>query len=44
MRVAEDIQRRLDIIIVVEGNEGLKRFMDHCSSLHLYLTHEMDLV
>jgi|HubBroStandDraft_3_1064219.scaffolds.fasta_scaffold282284_1 hypothetical protein len=42
MRVAEDIQRRLDI--VVEGNEGLKRFMDHCSSLHLYLTHEMDLV
>lgn len=31
-RVAEDLQRRLDAI--VEGNEALKRFVDHCSSRH----------
>lgn len=30
-RMAEDIQRRLDAI--VEGNDGLKRFIDHCSSI-----------
>ena len=33
IRLAEDVQRRLDI--AVQGNEGLKRFMDHCMSLPL---------
>lgn len=28
IRAADDLQRRLDGI--VEGNEGLKKFMDHC--------------
>lgn len=27
-RLAEDLQRRLDV--VVESNDGLKRFMQHC--------------
>lgn len=30
VRLAEDVQRRLEG--VVESNEGLKRFMDHCPS------------
>ena|SRR5882762_1017293 len=29
IRLAEDVQRRMDI--AVEGNDGLKRFMDHCT-------------
>ena len=33
IRLAEDIQRRFDI--AVQGNDGLKRFMDHCVSLPL---------
>jgi hypothetical protein len=33
MRLAEDIQRSLEG--VVESNEGLKRFMDHCLSYFL---------
>ena len=28
LRLAEDVQRRLDSI--VQGNDGLRRFMDHC--------------
>lgn len=31
IRLAEDVQRRLDT--VVESNDGLKKFMDHCRSL-----------
>jgi hypothetical protein len=31
IRLAEDVQRRLDT--AVESNEGLKRFMDHCTSI-----------
>lgn len=27
-RMAEDVQKKLDAI--VEGNEGLKRFINHC--------------
>jgi hypothetical protein len=33
LRVAEDIQTRLDAI--VQSNDGLRRFMDHCQSRHL---------
>ena len=33
IRLAEDIQRRFNI--AVQGNDGLKRFMDHCVSLPL---------
>ena len=33
IRLADDVQSRLDIAI--QGNDGLKRFMDHCVSLPL---------
>jgi hypothetical protein len=34
LRLAEDVQRRLNE--VVNGNEGLKRFMVHCESYFFY--------
>lgn len=37
IRLAEDVQRNLNS--AVEGNDGLKRFMEHCSSSFLTLIH-----